>query len=229
MEGMANVIYEDRDLVVLDKRAGVVTTREGRVGEGETLEDWVKARWGINLPRGGLVHRLDKGTSGIILLAKNEKAWQELREQFKKRTVKKIYWALAAGRWPRQGTIKAPIRRFHHKVRRFKVGVDGRRAETDFRVRQFLRDERGRDYSLLEINLKTGRTHQIRVHLSYLGWPIVGDRLYGGEKVGELERQFLHAKRISFVHPGSGKVVEFESPLPQDLNNLLLEYEKETV
>ena len=210
------IIYEDDDLLVVDKPSGVVTTKEN--SKEWAVEDWIAKNRLNNLPRQGIAHRLDKGTSGIVVTAKNEESLKNLKAQFKKRLVGKYYLAVASGDLPSSGEIDMPIDRSKYLFGRFKVNEDGKNAKTLFKVIKKMMIE-GKKYSLVEINLKTGRTHQIRVHLSYLGWPLLGDKLYGGLMVGGILRPFLHAKRLEIL----GKV--FEAPLAADLKNILDKYE----
>jgi len=170
--------------------------------------------------RPGIVHRLDKDTSGVILVAKNDAALRDLQAQFKARTVEKVYLALVEGELPTaHGRIEAPIGRDPRHRQRMAVVTEqkGRPAVTDFRVR-----ERFSDYTLIEAHPRTGRTHQIRIHLASIGHPVVGDPLYG-RKHSRLHcpRQFLHALKIGVRLPGSGMWAEFTAPLPADLEEVL--------
>ena len=192
----------------------------------------------------GIVHRLDKDTSGVIVAAKNDKAHQSLSKQFKEHTVKKIYIALVSGFLKNEeGTILEPIGR--HPVHRKKMAVvraqstehraqgtvgkqlKGREAVTHYKVLDKFEDKEGNKYSLLEIRIETGRTHQIRVHLSHIGHPIIGDSIYGGRKslvfshLSSTHGQLLHAKTLSFVHPSTNKQVEFDSDIPEDMSGIL--------
>lgn len=221
------IIYEDNDILVLNKPAGVITTRENNESINSNfvyLEDWIKKNRQNNLPRQGIVHRLDKGTSGIVVVAKNEISLTSLKKQFKKRLTKKYYLALAGGDLPKEGTINMPIDRSKYSFGRFKVDEDGKNALTLFKVLKKITIE-GKKYSLIEIDLKTGRTHQIRVHLSYLGWPLLGDSLYGGIMSGGITRPFLHAKKMIITHPTTNKEMVFEAQLALDLENILDKYE----
>lgn len=219
------IIYEDEEILVLDKPAGVVVTREG-VNTGITLEDWVKSRWNWaeNLPRGGIVHRLDKGTSGVLVLAKGIESLTNLKKQFKDRLIKKKYIVMVGGNLPSDGEINMPIGRSKRAFGRWEVGVDGKVSVTKFkRIGRYLRG--GKNFGLLEIDLMTGRTHQIRVHMNYLGWPVVGDLVYGGDG-SVITRPFLHAWKLKFSHPGTGVEMEFESGLATDLVATLAKYEQ---
>lgn len=211
------IIHEEAEFLLLDKPAGWVTTSEG-VGVVESLENWLRLRKKIDLPRAGLVHRLDKGTSGLVLVAKNQASLINLQKQFKQRTVIKIYWALVEGEAVATGQIEMPIKR--SVFSKFAVDPDGRMAISRFvRIEKYKME--GRNYSLMEVRLMTGRTHQIRVHFSYLGWPLAGDRVYGGKILLGMNRPFLHAKSLGFRHPVGGEFLNFESPIPDELKKIL--------
>jgi 23S rRNA pseudouridine1911/1915/1917 synthase len=188
-----------------------------------TLVNAVLARWPeivqFSPPdRAGIVHRLDKETSGVILVAKTPEALEDLRAQFKGRAVEKRYIGLVEGlpQTP-QGLIDAPIGRDPHQRKRMAVTRDGREAVTEYHVL-----ETYAYHSLLEVFPKTGRTHQIRVHLAFIGCPVVGDNVYGPRKQRiKMKRHFLHAAAITFTLPGSEKALTVESPLPTSLQNIL--------
>lgn len=220
MEDKAKVVFENGNILVVNKRAGVVSTNEGRKGEG-SLEDWLSRNRGDNgLPRQGIVHRLDKGTSGLMVVAKNSQAREKLMTQFKKRRVEKEYLALAGGDLPLEGEIRMPTGRSRYSFGRFAVREDGKKAETEFKTikkYQYL----GKVYSLVSIKIKSGRTHQIRVHLSYLGWPLVGDKLYGSKENMGLARPFLQAKKIAFEEPITGERLSFEVEPDKELAEVL--------
>lgn len=188
------VVFENDDLIVVNKPSGLVATNENRVG-GESVENWLRTEKKINLKRGGLVHRLDKGTSGLLVAAKNEIKLDELQKLWKDRKVVKKYMALVSGKFPFEAKVDMPIGRDSLKFDRFAVKESGKYARTDFKLIKIITIG-GKQYSLLEADLKTGRTHQIRVHLKYLRWPIVGDRVYGGEMV--IDRPFLHSYYLQF-------------------------------
>ncbi len=214
------VLYEDADLLVIDKPAGMtvhpspghprgtlVNALLAHIPELEGMKD---------SQRPGIVHRLDKDTSGLMVVAKNSQAQDRLAAQFKARSVKKKYLVLINGHLsPGQGAIEAPIGRHPRHRQRMAVVAEGREARTGYRV---LRDLRG--CSLLEVAPASGRTHQIRVHLSAIGHPVVGDRLYGG-KSPLLQRQFVHASYLAFAHPSSSEHMEFQSELPAELEKVL--------
>ena len=224
MDKKVKIIFENDDFLVVDKPAGMTTTKEKK-GEEGTLEDYLREVENNTLPRNGIVHRLDKGTSGLVLVAKNNNSLISFKNQFKKRLVSKKYYCLVGGSTSEEGNIDWPIERSKYSFGKFAVGVDGKRALTEFKlVNRYIKNDK--KYSLLEINLKTGRTHQIRVHMSYLRWPLVGDGLYGGE-TDILKRPFLHAHELEVDNPNTGERIKFNSPLASDLKIHLKLYEKE--
>ncbi len=216
------IVYEDEDLVVVDKPPGLVVHPAAGHQRG-TLLNALLARY-PDLPldeekRSGIVHRLDKDTSGLIVVARSRDAREHLQAQFKAREVLKVYLSLVEGVVePRNGVIEASIGRDSRDRKRMAVvRSGGRRAVTEFRVL-----ERLGEYTLLETRPRTERTHQVRVHLAFLGHPVVGDSVYGHRKqrLG-LERQFLHAHRLAFRHPSSDRQVDLVSELPPDLERVL--------
>ena len=221
------IIYEDDDLLVIDKPAGL-TVHPAPGHPSHTLVNAVLSHLNEiedegDVTRPGIVHRLDKDTSGVMLVAKNNVALANLADQFKARTVKKTYITLVKGILrPDKGVIDAPIGRDSGDRKKMAVTGEsrGRAARTNYRVVRYI----GKN-SLLEINPETGRTHQIRVHLAAIGYPVFGDITYG-KKSAFLNRQFLHAHKIGFNLPATGKWVEFESPLPEDLQKALKELDK---
>jgi 23S rRNA pseudouridine1911/1915/1917 synthase len=221
------VIYEDDHLLAVDKPAGMVVHPAYGHREG-TLVNALLARYPDlavgDAGRPGIVHRLDKDTSGLIVVAKTENALKHLRRQFKSREVQKTYLALVYGRPPTsEGVIEAPVGRDPRMRKRMAVVPGGRPARTRYR----LLEELG-SYALLMVLPDTGRTHQIRVHLAWLGIPVAGDIVYGGgrsvrlaQREMGLGRQFLHAWRLAFEHPGGKGKVDLEAPLPSDLQAAL--------
>ena len=215
------VAYEDDDIVVVDKPAGVAAHPSpgwtGTTVVGGLAAGGVRVSTSGAAERAGVVHRLDAGTSGLMVVAKSEHAYTVLKRAFKERTVEKRYLALAQGHPdPTSGTIDAPIGR-HPKVEyRFAVVSDGRPSVTHYETVEAFRAA-----TLLDVHLETGRTHQIRVHFAHLRHPLAGDTMYGADPVLAarlgLTRQWLHAVRLGFAHPATGAWVEFESPLPDDL------------
>lgn len=274
------IIYEDNDIMVINKPPGVVVNEAKTVYE-KTIQKWFWEKYDgfskldslaekkkykkmisedfedsfgtpeeIFQTRQGIVHRLDKETSGVLLLAKNPGALVNLLSQFKKRTIKKKYLCLAHARFGvPEDTISFPIARSTQNRMKFRVDIDGKEATTAYKVVDFydsldlekvkamnLTDEERllmkknknsyQGFSLVECWPKTGRTHQIRVHMAHIKHPLVGDKVYLGKKRVKLDpiwcsRHFLHASKIEFTHPKSGAVVEFEAGLPKDLKNVL--------
>ena len=214
------VVYQDADLVVIDKPAGLAA-HPGPGHPDQTLVNGLLALCpdiqGIGGEiRPGIVHRLDKDTSGLMIAAKTESAHHGLSQQIKDRLVHKGYLALVEGApSPETGVIDAPIGRDPRRRTRMAVTAGGRESRTGYR----LLETAGR-YSLLELQLHTGRTHQARVHLAWLGHPIFGDAVYG-KRSPLLSRHFLHAHRLAFAHPATGEPLEFRSPLPPDLEAAL--------
>ncbi|MDP2951926.1 MAG: RluA family pseudouridine synthase, partial [Chloroflexota bacterium] len=205
------VVYEDSDLLVIDKPPGL-TVHPAPGHFSHTLVNALLAHCGdlagINgTLRPGIVHRLDKDTSGRMVVAKNDKAQQSLSQQIKERSVTKVYLALVVGHLsPERGAIEAPLGRDPQNRKRMAVVASGREARTEYRVLRFVDG-----FSLVEVTLITGRTHQIRVHFAAIGYPVAGDHIYG-RRVPFLERQFLHAHRLGFRLPSSGEYREFVSP-----------------
>ncbi|HKS31318.1 MAG TPA: RluA family pseudouridine synthase [Chthoniobacterales bacterium] len=219
-----SVLFEDGDLIVIDKPAGI-SVHPGAGCKSGTLVNALlshcKDLSGIGgKERPGIVHRLDKETSGCLVVAKTDFAHVDLARQFASRRADKIYLALVAGKLRRaSGSIIAPITR--HRVHRKKMAIareGGRMARTDFKVVRT-----GREASLLECRLHSGRTHQIRVHLQHLGYPILGDTVYGGRHAGQVLRQMLHAWKLGFEHPRGKRRMDFEAPLPDDFANAIRE------
>lgn len=214
------VIYQDSDIVVIDKPAGL-SVHPGPGHPDGTLVNALLARCpdiqGVGgVQRPGLVHRLDKDTSGLIVVAKTEKAHQDISGQIKERQVHKGYLALTVGVPPQDsGTVDAPIGRDPRHRQRMAVVLGGRESRTHYRVVQELDG-----HALLALVLETGRTHQIRVHLAYLGYPILGDEVYG-RRSSILPRQFLHADSLEFRHPQTGEHMSFRSDLPRDLKEAM--------
>ena len=229
------ILYEDPSVIVIDKPAGMVVHPAAGNPSGtlvNALLHHCKDLAGINgVLRPGIVHRLDKGTSGVMVVAKDDKAYHHLTKQFKNRTVEKVYLAIACGKFNRdEGRADADIGRHPSERKRMSTHTrKGRPAITTWKVR-----ERLDGFALLEIHPETGRTHQIRVHLSSAGHPLLGDPLYGRKGrpgatqepvlrgyLEKLGRQALHAHRLGFIHPRTGEKVAFVSPIPQDMKEVL--------
>ncbi|MGQ9546260.1 MAG: RluA family pseudouridine synthase [Dehalococcoidia bacterium] len=214
------IVYEDADILVIDKPAGL-TVHPAPGHPRRTLVNAVLAHCpdlavSNELMRPGIVHRLDKDTSGLIVLAKNDFAREDLVAQFKSRAVTKGYLVLVKGKlFPERGIIEAPIGRDPRSRRRMAIVEAGKEATTRYKVRRYLDN-----YTLVEVTPVTGRTHQIRIHLSAIGYPVVGDPVYG-IKSAHLNRQFIHAYRLGFRLPSTGRYQEFTSPLPTDLEQAL--------
>ena len=231
-----DIVYEDDTLVVVNKPAGLVVHPAAGTPSG-TLANALAYHF-QQLPgtgaRPGIVHRLDRDTSGLLVVAKTEAALENLSDQFRDRTVYKSYLALVHGRMLSDtGKIDQPLARDRSNRTRMAVVRGGRNSLTLHRVRQAF--DR---FTLLNVELKTGRTHQIRVHLAWLKHPVVGDETYGGgrdntikdprlrARIRALHRQFLHAEKLGFKHPASGEFVKFESALPEALGDLVVELER---
>lgn len=213
-----SVLYEDDDVAVVDKPAGLVV-HPGAGRRDGTLASGVLARWprvaGVGeAGRWGIVHRLDRETSGVLIVALTQRAHGGLTAALAARAVERTYWAGVQGRVASEtGTIDAPIGRDPQHPTRMAVHRNGRPARTHYRRIGLLGDDQ-----LLEVRLDTGRTHQIRVHLSSIHHPVIGDRLYGWRGAGWKDRIWLHARRIGFEHPVTGARVEVEAALPPDLH-----------
>lgn len=215
-----DIIYEDDDVIVIDKPAGLPVHPAPGHPDGTLVNALLHYLPGLDADadplRPGIVHRLDMDTSGVIIAAKNRTAQAYLSEQFSSRQVSKTYLVLVKGRLePEQGVIDAAIGRDSRNRQRMAVVDRGRESRTDYRVVKYYRD-----YTLAEIHPETGRTHQIRVHLNAIGFPVAGDAVYG-ITVPFLDRQFLHAYKLKIKLPSTGEESEFVSPLPADLQKAL--------
>lgn len=219
-----SIVYEDKFLAVIDKPAGLVVHPGAGVKHG-TLVNAILARYpeiarmNYAPQRRGIVHRLDKDTSGLIVVARRSQTLHRLTGQFQRRTVEKVYTALLERTPPTAtGRITAPIARDPSNRRKMAVIRGGRPAESDYQIVEWFPDGR----TLVDVKLLTGRTHQIRVHMAFINCPIVGDRVYGRKKNSlPLQRQFLHAHRLCFDHPSTGERLCFESKLPADLEQIV--------
>ncbi|MDU5105651.1 MULTISPECIES: RluA family pseudouridine synthase [unclassified Clostridium] len=218
-----NIIYEDKDIIVLNKPQGVVVHPAPGNYSGTLVNGLLyhcNDLSGINgVIRPGIVHRIDKDTSGILVIAKNDEAHNVLAEQFKEHSIKREYYALVEGKFSKlEGTIDKPLGR--NKKDRLKMAIveDGKRAVTHYKVLE----QYNNNTSLIKCILETGRTHQIRVHMASIGHPLVGDPLYGSKKQKfKLNGQVLHAKTLGFIHPTSKEYMEFDSELPKYYLDLL--------
>ena len=225
-----DVIFEDTEILIINKPAGLVV----HPGSGNKTGTLVNALLAHDenlsfLPRAGIVHRLDKDTSGLMVIAKTESSYLNLVEQLKERSVTRTYLAMVVGVPVINKTINEPIGR-HPKIRtKQAVNQNGKEAITRFSILENLDG-----YSLLRVNLETGRTHQIRVHLSHIGFPIIGDPLYGSRNkfsrgsseeqkkiISNFKRQALHAEELQLHHPSSGELLSFKAPIPSDMQTLL--------
>lgn len=242
------MLFEDDQILVVDKLPGVVVTPADTIRD-ETISDILMRDFKINLDRGGVVHRLDKDTSGVLIVAKTIEALENLQAQFKERLVKKQYLALVHGDFKEKKVVSGAIARNPGNREKFIVwDEESKPAETEFvpekklemksakmeeifsgfskiQMRKMLINKY-QFFTLIKALPKTGRTHQIRVHLKYIGFPIVSDEKYGGRKTVRLDhrwcpRQFLHAQKLEINHPETGDKMIFESPLPEDLKNAL--------
>ena len=217
------VIYEDSDIVVVNKPKGMVV-HPGNGNLDGTLVNAIMAKCGDSLSgiggeiRPGIVHRIDKDTSGLLIVAKNDKAHVNLSEQIKAHKVKKTYIALVRGVVrENEATIDMPIGRSKTDRKKMAVCKDGKNAITHIKVLK-----RWEHYTLLQVNIETGRTHQIRVHLSYIGYPIIGDYTYSnGKNEFGVVGQCLHAQKLEFKHPITNKIVELEAPLPEYFQEII--------
>lgn len=224
------VVHEDEDVLVIDKPPGLVVHPGAGNPDGTLLNGLLHYCPALaTVPRAGIVHRLDKDTSGLMVVAKTLAAQTSLVEQLQAHSVSRIYDAVVVGTMTAGGTVDAPIGRHPRDRKRQAVNASGKPAVTHYRVL-----ERFRAHTHVRCRLETGRTHQIRVHLSHLHYPLIGDATYGGrlklprgvgetlkEVLREFPRQALHARQLAFIHPGSGETVQVRSPLPDELLMLL--------
>jgi len=224
------IVYEDDDLLVIDKPAGLVVHPGAGNPEGTLLNALLHHVPALNeLPRAGIVHRLDKDTSGLLVIAKNERARQRLIRQLQKRTVEREYVAIVNGVMVAGGTVEAPIARHVHDRLRMAVSERGKPAVTHYRVLK-----KYRAHTLVQAKLESGRTHQIRVHLAHVQFPILGDPVYGGrlrvpkgasatlvERLRGFKRQALHAAKLALIHPATGEPVRWTASVPEDMSKLM--------
>ena len=239
------IIYADDDIVVINKPAGLITHQKNLEDKQPSLVDWVIEKYpnlknigepfiasGVEVPRAGIVHRLDKDTSGLIVITKNDSAFNYMKKQFQNHTIRKHYYALVFGK-PKEssGVVNAPLGRIGMKRTTQMTGkklIDGKDSITKYKtIKNFPAKDgsaSGRDkFTLLDVSPKTGRTHQIRVHLKSINCPVAGDIIYtpkGWQRPEGLNRLFLHAYKLEFITPG-GKAMTIEADLPEDLQKVL--------
>lgn len=221
-----DIYYEDKDVIVVNKESGMVVHPAVGNYSGTMVNALMyhcKDLSGIGgVIRAGIVHRIDKETSGLLVSCKSDLAHKSLSEQFLNKTVKRKYYAVCHGEINHNfGKIEAPIGRDPQNRQKMAVVEGGKHAVTHFKVL-----ERFNGFTLLELQLETGRTHQIRVHMAYIGFPVCGDPLYGPKKVIGKNGQYLHAKTLGFIHPRTGEELEFDSPLPDFFEEFLEELRK---
>lgn len=235
-----NVIHEDDNFLVIDKPAGITVNESDTTANQDTVQEWAEQKLKIQrarpklegesefYSRGGIVHRLDKETSGILLIAKTVAAFDNLQKQFKERLVNKTYIALAHGKIvPENGEINVPVGRLPWNRKQFGILPGGRESKTLYKVLSSYIDPKNKEaLSLVELYPHSGRTHQIRVHLKYINHPVVADFLYAGRKTARndrkvLPRVFLHAAKIAIANPSTGESMVFESALPDELKVVL--------
>ncbi len=247
------ILFEDDHMLAVSKPAGMIVNRADTSKGKITLQDWIEEKFPITkkendtnkyivdgynkydefINRSGIVHRLDKETSGVILIAKDVETFINLQKQFKSGDVKKTYTALVHGKIElKRGEVDAPIGRLPWNRTRFGMLPEGREAKTLYEVDGY-RNYNGETLTLLSVFPQTGRTHQIRVHLQHINHPIFGDELYAGRKQGRddrkiLSRHFLHASKIAFKNPVTDEPFEIESPLPEELGEFLNSLEEIT-
>ena len=223
-----NIVYEDDDIIVVDKPSGMIVHPSPGIVHGTLVNallyhcDDLSGINGVNRP--GIVHRIDKETSGLLVVAKNDHAHRMLSQQLRNHDMTRSYIALVHGLIPHQhGKVDAPIGRDSKDRQKMAVTMhNSKRAVTNFTVLR-----RYRSMSLIECRLETGRTHQIRVHMSYIGYPVYGDPKYGWRKDDQTYGQFLHAKKLGFIHPTTNKYMEFESELPEYFKQKLIQLQEE--
>lgn len=230
------VIFQDESIFVVDKPSGWITNEADTTTTQPVLQTWMCSNFQYPISndqilRSGIVHRLDKETSGILIVAKTKDAFEKLQAEFKGREVQKTYTALLHGKVePVEGKIEASVGRLPWRRDRFGVLPGGRESVSEYKVLKFYPADRG-GYSLVEFHPKTGRTHQIRIHAKHIGHAVVADEFYAGRKTARNDRVwcprlFLHASAIKFIHPATGEPVEFKSELPTDLQTALSKIER---
>jgi len=236
VEEKLDILFENESYLIINKQSGVIVNRSDTTKNEDTLQDKIEKQNLVDkndsseefVKRSGIVHRLDKETSGILIIAKNSVSFFSIQKQFKDRAVEKSYIALSHGRIsPSSGVIKAHVGRLPWNRKRFGVISGGRESTTFYQVENYFKNTKTSEVlSLVNLFPKTGRTHQIRVHLKHIGYPIFSDQLYGGRKTARndrkvLSRIFLHAESISFIDPISSERVSYKSSLPKSLKDFL--------
>lgn len=218
-----DIVYEDNDIIMINKPKGMVV-HPAHGNYEDTLVNAILAHCKDNLSgingviRPGIVHRIDKDTTGILVVAKNDRAHQHLAQQFKEHSINRIYVALVKGLIEEnKGTIDMPIARSKTHRKKMAVDFNGKKATTHFTVL-----ERFNGYTLLELKLETGRTHQIRVHMAQINHPLIGDEIYSsGKNSFDVKGQLLHAKTLGIIHPTTNEYIEFSAPLPEEFTKVL--------
>lgn len=221
-----DIVYEDEDVIVINKKNGVVVHPAPGNYSGTLVNGLLDYSNNLSSANGqfrpGIVHRIDAYTTGLLMIAKNDKAHEELAKQLEEKSVYRKYLALVWGTIKEDtGVIDAPIGRDKHDRKKMAVTADGKKAITHFKVLK-----RYKNASLLELKLETGRTHQIRVHLNYIGHPVVNDNVYGNKKILDDTGQCLHAKELGFIHPRTKKYIQFDSEAPEKFLNILSNFEE---
>ncbi len=225
-----NVVYQDDSLIIVNKPAGMVVHPAAGNWNGTLQNALLYFEPELaSLPRAGLIHRIDKDTSGLLMVAKTLQAHSDLVAQLQAREIQREYRAICCGRMTAGGTVDAPIGRHPVDRKRNAVRETGKAAVSHYRVQQ-----RFHDHTLIQVQLETGRTHQIRVHMEYIHYPLLGDPVYGGRlripkgcneilsnALRQFKRQALHAAKLGLVHPATGETLSWEAPLPEDMNLLL--------
>lgn len=231
------IIFQDKTILVIEKPSGWITNEADTTTNQPVIQSWLKTKFKYSIAnstefRSGIVHRLDKETSGLLVVAKTKEAFETLQSAFKNRLVKKTYIALLHGKMKEEsGSIKAQVGRLPWRRDRFGIVPGGRESVTRYQVLKYIKGERG-GYSLVEFYPETGRTHQIRIHSKHIGHAIVADEFYAGRKTSRNDRKFcprlfLHASKIELEHPKTGLIVGFESKLPDDLQDVLYLFKPE--
>lgn len=225
------VIFQDSDILILNKPAGWIVNEADTTTHQPVIQSFLSEHFDYPIAksrelRSGVVHRLDKETSGILIVAKNKNAFNSLQAEFKERKINKTYLALVhGGLEPKGGEVSVPVGRLPWRRDRFGILPGGRDSSTQYALKAYYQKD-GAIFSLVELCPKTGRTHQIRIHMKYLGHPLVADEFYAGRKTARNDRKwcprlFLHASKINFMHPATNQPVSFVAPLADDLKEVM--------